>query len=160
MCLISVLCMNRPELNTILFSRLLQYRHILRIERTLACIVQNISLLIYMRMFGTFFEPWCVRLLIKCQIPELNTVIRLIRNGKTLVFQKLRISQERLLFYSTKNAYVSYSLTKEHRRIPCVSLNRQSSAQSGCLMLYLIMALTYRSPFSGWNCLGKFRFTP
>ena len=63
-----------------------------------------------MRMFGAFLESWFVRLLIKRQIPKLNTVIRLIRNSKAFVLQKLRISKKWLLLCSAQYAEPLLSL--------------------------------------------------
>ena len=109
--------MNRMERNTILFCCLLQNRHILGIKRTLACVIQNISLFVNVRMLRAGFKRRRVcanragplarslRLatLLKRQIPKLNAVIRFIRDLKSLILQEFGVRQERLLLSRCQN---------------------------------------------------------
>ena len=96
------LYVNRLKGNTIFFRCLFQNRYILCIERTLACVIQDISFLIYTWMLSTFFKLRYICFLIKRQIPELYTIISFITYNKALVLQELRICQKRFFLCSAQ----------------------------------------------------------
>ena len=50
-----------------------------------------------MRMSGAFLELGHLSFFGKGQIPQLNTVISLVTDGKSFMFQELRVRQERFL---------------------------------------------------------------
>ena len=60
---------DRPEGNAVLGRRLLDDRHVFRVERALAGIIQNIPVFFDMRMFRTILKPWLIRIFTKGQIP-------------------------------------------------------------------------------------------
>ena len=68
---------------------LLLHRNLLRIERTLAGVIQHISVFFYAWMLSTFPElrPLCS--IPKWQIPQLNAIVGLIAYGKALIFRNL-----------------------------------------------------------------------
>ena len=50
-----------------------------------------------MRMPGAFLELGSLSFFVKEQKPQLNAVISLVTDGKSFMFQELRVRQERLL---------------------------------------------------------------
>ena len=95
--------MNRAEWYAVLSGSLLQDRDILRIERALTGIIQNIALLFNMRMLCAFPELGLVRIFIKRQVPQLDSVVRFITHTKALMLQELRICQEWSLLCRSQN---------------------------------------------------------
>ena len=89
----SILCrlpafdMDRTEWDIVLFRSLLQDRNVFCIERALACVVQNIPFLICMRVLCTFFELGNKSVLLKREVPELDTVVCFIAYSKALILQ-------------------------------------------------------------------------
>lgn len=89
----------RFERDIMLFCSLFQDRNIFCVKGTLACIVKHISFFFDTRILGAIFETGFCGRSGKRQICKLNSVISLIANGKTFVFQIFRICKKRFFFF-------------------------------------------------------------
>ena len=107
---LSAVYVDRAKHNIIFRSSLFEDRDVLRVERALACVVQYISLFIYMRMLCAFPKLWPVCIRLKRKIPQLDSVIRLVTDRKALIFQKFRVRKKRLLLSCGQNAETQLSL--------------------------------------------------
>ena len=96
--------MDRSKRYIVLLRSSLQNRHIFGVKRTLAGVVQDISFFVNVRMLRAFLELWFLRIFVKRQIPQLYSVIRLVTDSKSFVFEEPGICKEGFLLRSSKNA--------------------------------------------------------